>query len=257
MKQYLALVCVAALAACGGGGGGESPSTQPTPTNTGSVSTPNTPANPATPAAPQASGKQFYSWKNSAADAVTFDAADIKKVKIDGVEINLANVGGGSFNNDWRGNFGGIRSGNSNVPAGVSNYLVYNQSDNLAAGIITKDGNNFAFYNGKFTDAAQIPASGQAVYNAGVVQFNGLGSQTLGRSQITADFGAKTVSGTVSRDAAYGGNIALNANISGNKFASGAGAAAQVEGGFFGANAAEIGGIFKAGDTVGAFAGKK
>lgn len=256
MKQYLALVCVAALAACGGGGGGggESPSTQPTPTNTSSV---NTPANPATPAAPQASGKQFYSWQNSAADAVTFDAADIKKVKINGVEINLANVGGGSFNNDWRGNFGGIRSGNSNVPAGVSNYLVYNQSDNLAAGVITKDGNNFAFYNGKFTDAAQIPASGQAVYNAGVVQFNGLGSQTLGSSRITADFGAKKVTADISRDARYGGNIAIDANISGNKFASGAGAAAQVEGGFFGANAAEIGGIFKAGDTVGAFAGKK
>ncbi|MDO4906728.1 transferrin-binding protein-like solute binding protein [Neisseria sp.] len=248
MKNYLTLACLLVLAACGGGGGA-SPDTQSTPIGSNTAA-------PSAPAA-QTAGRQYYSWRNTAADAVTFDAADIKKLKIDGVEINLAEVGGGSFNNSWRGNFGGIRSGSANAPAGVSDWLVYNQSDNLAAGVITKGGNNFAFYNGKFTDTAQIPASGQAVYNAGVVQFNGLGSQTLGSTLITADFGAKTVSGNISRDAAYGGDIALNAGISGNKFASADGSATQVEGGFFGAGAAEIGGIFKAGDTVGAFAGRK
>ncbi|WP_373740657.1 transferrin-binding protein-like solute binding protein [Neisseria sp.] len=251
MKPYLALVCVAVLAACGSGGGSSAPATQSTPTNPSNQSSSNT-------ATPQnTSGKQFYSWKDSKADAVTFDSSNIKKIKVDGVDIDLATIGGGSFNNDWSGNFGGIRSGNANAPAGVSAWLVYNQSDNLAAGVLTRDGNNHAFYNGKFTDAAEMPASGQAVYNAGVVQFNGVGSQTLGSSRFTADFGAKKVTADISRDAHYGGNIAINADISGSKFASAAGAATQVEGGFFGKNAAEIGGIFKAGDTVGAFAGKQ
>lgn len=252
MKSYLALVCVAALAACGGGGGGGTPTTQSTPTN----NTPNQGSfGTATPQ--NASGKQFYSLKNSKADAVTFDSGNIKKIKVEGVDIDLATIGGGHFNTDWRGNFGGIRSGNANAPAGVSDWLVYNQSGNLVAGVVTKSGNNYAFYNGKFTDAAQIPVSGTAVYNAGVVQFNGLGSQTLGSSRFTADFGAKKVTADISRDARYGGNIAVNADIKGNKFASATGAATQVEGGFFGTNAAEIGGIFKAGETVGAFAGKK
>ncbi|MFC5920746.1 Slam-dependent surface lipoprotein [Neisseria weixii] len=252
MKQYLALLCVAALAACGGGGG-STPTTQSTPTNT-SNQTSSTAAN-----SQNASGRQFYSLYNSKADAVTFDSSNIKKIKIDGVDIDLATIGGGHFN-DWQGNFGGIRSGNANAPAGVSDWLVYNQSGDLVAGVVTKSGNNYAFYNGKFTDAAQMPASGKAVYNAGVVQFmqfNGLSSQTLSSSRFTADFGAKKVTADILRDARYGGNIAINADISGSKFASAAGAATQVEGGFFGANAAEIGGIFKNGETVGAFAGKK
>ncbi|WP_165010937.1 transferrin-binding protein-like solute binding protein [Neisseria yangbaofengii] len=249
MKQYLALLCVAALAACGGGGGG-TPTTQSTPTNTPNQTS-------STEASPQnISGKQFYSSQNSKADAVTFDNSNIKKIKINGVDIDLATIGGGNFNNDWRGNFGGIRSGNANAPAGVSDWLVYNQSDNLVAGVITQEGNNYAFYNGKFTDAEQIPAAGQSVYKAGVTYFSG-DRQVLSRTDVTADFGAKKVTAEIKRDAEFGGNIALNADIKGNKFASVTGAATQVEGGFFGANAAEIGGIFKAGETVGAFAGKK
>lgn len=250
MKQYLALLCVAALAACGGGGGsGSTPTTQSTPTNT-SNQTSSTTANPQ-----NTSGKQFYSSQNSKADAVAFDNNDIKKIKINGVDIDLATIGGGSFNNDWRGNFGGIRSGNANAPASVSDWLVYNQSDNLVAGVITQGGNNYAFYNGKFTDAAQIPTTGTSVYKAGVTYFGD--RQVLSRTDVTADFGAKKVTAQITRDAAFGGNIALNADIKGNKFVSATDAATQVEGGFFGANAAEIGGIFKAGNTVGAFAGKK
>ena len=248
MKHYLALLCIGALAACGvGGGGGSTPTTQATPTNT-SNQTSSTAANPQ-----NTSGKQFYSSHNSKADAVTFDNSNIKKIKVDGVDIDLATVGGGTFNGVWRASLG---SPSVFMPASVNNYAVYNQSDNLVAGTISKNGNDYAFYNGKFTDVAQIPVSGQSVYNASVVQFKG-SSQSFGSTRLTADFGAKKVTGDISRRADDGGNIAINADIKGNKFASATGAPTQVEGGFFGANAAEIGGIFKSGETVGAFAGKK
>lgn len=249
MKNYLISTCLLVLAACGSGGSGV-PNTQST--------------NSTAPVMPEirTSGKQFYSWKNSSADAVVFDDADIKKVKINGLEINLANVGGLNFNNDWRirlgggtGTIGSLNPDNGGLPDNVGSYAVYNQSDNLIAGIIYQNGNNFAFYNGNFTDMEQIPVSGQAVYNTRAVYFDGAASQTLTGSQITADFGAKTVSGNIPRH--EDDDIVLNANISGNKFTSPDGAATRVEGGFFGPRTAEIGGIFRNGDTVGAFAGKQ
>lgn len=261
MKPYLALLCAGTLAACGGGGG-SSPSTQPTPTT------------PAITSGTTA-GNQYYGWyynlNNSKPNAVTFDSSNIKKITVEGVEIDLAEVRGLAFNDDWHIRLGGGTSGISggtsgiNMPADVSSYIVYNKSDHLVVGALTKGGNNYAFYNGKFTDAAQMPVSGKALYNvsigylthSGVSDSHAWSSQTLTHAGLTADFGAKKLTGEISRDAEYGGNIAIDADITGSKFASTTGVAAQVEGGFFGPNAAEIGGIFRSGNSVGAFAGKK
>lgn len=200
---------------------------------------------------------QFYSTQNASATAITFDA-DIKKIKVDGVELDLDNAGGGIFNNAWRGNFGGIRSGQTSVPANIANHMVYNASENMVAGVVTTaSGNNYVFYNGRFTDAAQMPVSGRAVYNVGAATFTSGGSQMLSSNNLlTADFGTKKLTGELKSLESIG-NIAVNADINGNKFASANGAAAQVEGGFFGRAAEEIGGIFKQGNAVGAFAGKQ
>ena len=255
MKKVLALICTAALAACGGGGGGNStPSSQPTPNAgpsnppTSQPATPPSTTTPATPAVPT------DAQQTVGGNSIAIDNSNIKHIRVDGVDFDLTQSGGTSLNN-WKGKVPGFISGiASGEPKSVQKFLVNTASANATAGVLEVNGKKQAFFSGHFTPAAELP-KGQVHYSTSVASMHSGANYDITRTDLTANFDSKKLTGTISRDAKFGGDIAVNAQISGNKFDQSG--ATQVKGGFFGKNAAEVAGGFSNGNTVGAFVGSK
>ena len=273
MKKVLALICTATLAACGGGGGGgnSTPSSQSTPnagpSNPPTSQKPATPPSTTTPAKPE-TGKTPTAPKTPATPAVptaaqqtvggnsiAIDNSNIKHIRVDGVDFDLTQSGGVSLNNNWKGKVPGFISGiASGEPKSVQKFLVNTASANATAGVLEVNGKKQAFFSGHFTPAAELP-KGQVHYSTSVASMHSGANYNISRTELTANFDSKKLTGTISRNAEFGGNIAVNAQISGNKFDQSG--ATQVKGGFFGKNAAEVAGGFSSGNTVGAFVGSK
>lgn len=255
MKKVFALICTVTLAACGGGGGGNStPSSQPTPNAgpsnppTSQPATPPSTTTPATPAVPT------DAQQTVGGNSIAIDNSNIKHIRVDGVDFDLTQSGGISLNN-WKGKVPGFISGiASGEPKSVQKFLVNTASANATAGVLEVNGKKQAFFSGHFTPAAELP-KGQVHYNTSVASLHNGASYNITRTELTANFDSKKLTGTISRDAKFGDNIAVNAQISGNKFEQSG--ATQVKGGFFGKNAAEVAGGFSSGNTVGAFVGSK
>ena len=272
MKKVLALICTATLAACGGGGGGgnSTPSSQSTPnagpSNPPTSQKPATPPSTTTPAKPE-TGKTPTAPKTPAiptvpaaaqqtvgGNSIAIDNSNIKHIRVDGVDFDLTQRGGISLNN-WKGKVPGFISGiASGEPKSVQKFLVNTASANATAGVLEVNGKKQAFFSGHFTPAAELP-KGQVHYNTSVASMHSGANYDITRTELTANFDSKKLTGTISRDAKFGDNIAVNAQISGNKFEQSG--ATQVKGGFFGKNAAEVAGGFSSGNTVGAFVGSK
>ncbi|MDO5058436.1 MAG: transferrin-binding protein-like solute binding protein [Neisseria sp.] len=261
MKK-LALLTFSALmlAACGSGGGGSDENAQP---STGSTTTPAKPSKPDTakpnnnggnqPGKPAASNSNAHSLvSGNGSNTLSFpDAAKIRKIKVNGKTFDLTTVDfGAKVNDDWRVSSPNFLIKGKAAPQGIKSVAIWTGSQNATAGVIQTEGSDqrYGFFNGKPTNVAELP-KGKVTYHVSVISTkpNGL---SLTQTNIAADFAAKKLSGTV-------GNIALKADIKGNRFESAAGAATEVKGGFFGKNAAEVAGAFKNGDTVGAFGGGK
>ena len=255
MKKVFALICTVTLAACGGGGGGNStPSSQPTPNAgpsnppTSQPATPPSTTTPATPAVPT------DAQQTVGGNSIAIDNSNIKHIRVDGVDFDLTQSGGISLNN-WKGKVPGFASGiASGEPKSVQKFLVNTASANATAGVLEVNGKKQAFFSGHFTPAAELP-KGQVHYNTSVASMHSGANYDITRTELTANFDSKKLTGTISRDAKFGDNIAVNAQISGNKFEQSG--ATQVKGGFFGKNAAEVAGGFSNGNTVGAFVGSK
>ncbi|MDU4438110.1 MULTISPECIES: transferrin-binding protein-like solute binding protein [Neisseriaceae] len=270
MKKVLALICTATLAACGGGGGNSTPSSQSTPnagpSNPSTSQKPATPPSTKTPAKPE-TGKTPTTPKTPATPAVpaaaqqtvggnsiAIDNSNIKHIRVDGVDFDLTQSGGVSLNN-WKGKVPGFISGiASGEPKSVQKFLVNTASANATAGVLEVNGKKQAFFSGHFTPAAELP-KGQVHYNTSVASMHSGANYNITRTELTANFDSKKLTGIISRNAEFGGNIAVNAQISGNKFDQSG--ATEVKGGFFGKNAAEVAGGFSSGNTVGAFVGSK
>ena len=166
----------------------------------------------------------------------------------------MTQSGGVSLNN-WKGKVPGFISGiASGEPKSVQKFLVNTASANATAGVLEVNGKKQAFFSGHFTPAAELP-KGQVHYGASVASMHSGANYGIDRTELTANFDSKKLTGTIFRDAKFGGDIAVNAQISGNKFDQSG--ATQVKGGFFGKNAAEVAGGFSSGNTVGAFVGSK
>ena len=255
MKKVFALICTVTLAACGGGGGGNStPSSQPTPNAgpsnppTSQPATPPSTTTPATPAVPT------DAQQTVGGNSIAIDNSNIKHIRVDGVDFDLTQSGGVSLGN-WKGKVPGFTSGiASGEPKSVQKFLVNTASANATAGVLEVNGKKQAFFSGHFTPAAELP-KGQVHYNTSVASLHNGASYNITRTELTANFDSKKLTGTISRNAEFGGDIAVNAQISGNKFDQSG--ATQVKGGFFGKNAAEVAGGFSSGNTVGAFVGSK
>lgn len=253
MKKVLALICTVTLAACGGGGN-STPSSQPTPNAgpsnppTSQPATPPSTTTPATPAVPTAAQQTV------GGNSIAIDNSNIKHIRVDGVDFDLTQSGGTSLNN-WKGKVPGFISGiASGEPKSVQKFLVNTASANATAGVLEVNGKKQAFFSGHFTPAAELP-KGQVHYSTSVASMHSGANYDITRTDLTANFDSKKLTGTISRDAKFGGDIAVNAQISGNKFDQSG--ATQVKGGFFGKNAAEVAGGFSNGNTVGAFVGSK
>ena len=253
MKKVLALICTVTLAACGGGGN-STPSSQPTPNAgpsnppTSQPATPPSTTTPATPAVPT------NAQQTVGGNSIAIDNSNIKHIRVDGVDFDLTQSGGTSLNN-WKGKVPGFISGIvSGEPKSVQKFLVNTASANATAGVLEVNGKKQAFFSGHFTPAAELP-KGQVHYSTSVASMHSGANYDITRTELTANFDSKKLTGTISRDAKFGDNIAVNAQISGNKFEQSG--ATQVKGGFFGKNAAEVAGGFSSGNTVGAFVGSK
>lgn len=126
---------------------------------------------------------------------------------------------------------------------------------NLKFGVV----NGYAFAQGDVTAKSAVPTAGTATYAVdGVLVKNGV-PHTSTDTLLTADFGAKTLNGTVFNDNGNTVTIA-NARIEGNEFSGSAmhnGARAELDGHFYGPNAAELGGVYGSAGFSGAFGGKK
>lgn len=255
MKKVFALICTVTLAACGGGGGGNStPSSQPTPNAgpsnppTSQPATPPSTTTPATPAVPT------DAQQTVGGNSIAIDNSNIKHIRVDGVDFDLTQSGGISLNN-WKGKVPGFASGiASGEPKSVQKFLVNTASANATAGVLEVNGKKQAFFSGHFTPAADLP-KGQVHYSTSVASLHNGANYNITRTELTANFDSKKLTGTISRNAEFGGDIAVNAQISGNKFDQSG--ATEVKGGFFGKNAAEVAGGFSNGNTVGAFIGSK
>ena len=187
-------------------------------------------------------------------NSIAIDNSNIKHIRVDGVDFDLTQSGGVSLNN-WKGKVPGFISGiASGEPKSVQKFLVNTASANATAGVLEVNGKKQAFFSGHFTPAAELP-KGQVHYNTSVASMHSGANYNITRTELTANFDSKKLTGTISRNAEFGGNIAVNAQISGNKFDQSG--ATQVKGGFFGKNAAEVAGGFSSGNTVGAFVGSK
>ena len=290
MKKVLALICTATLAACGGGGGGgnstpssqstpnagpsnpptsQKPATPPstttpakpeagkTPTTPKTSTPPKTPTNPKTPTAPKTPATPTVptaEQQTVGGNSIAIDNSNIKHIRVDGVDFDLTQSGGVSLNN-WKGKVPGFISGiASGEPKSVQKFLVNTASANATAGVLEVNGKKQAFFSGHFTPAADLP-KGQVHYSTSVASLHNGENSNISRTELTANFDSKKLTGTISRKAEFGGDIAVNAQISGNKFDQSG--ATEIKGGFFGKNAAEVAGGFSSGNTVGAFVGSK
>ncbi|MDO4433251.1 MAG: transferrin-binding protein-like solute binding protein [Alysiella sp.] len=198
------------------------------------------------------------------------DASNIHQITVNGITFDLARVGK-TFSNGWGLYQGQLNHNDSQAPAGVSRATVWNGSNNVTVGVLSvssnpSDKNNqhtqdFAFFNGKFTDINQIPQHGSIKYDIRAAHHtyqngNNVIQGILPPSVLTANFDTKELSGTISRESQYGGNI--KATIQSNGFEPKTGESTVVKGRFFGNNATEeISGISQNNNTIGAFHGKQ
>lgn len=265
-KFGLTIMAAAVVAACGssGGGGNDSPSptanNAATNTNTTDKSTSGTTGGTSSNAGTSNSGtSRPVSRDDDMGEAVRirdgedFDiakSADYKtRLVVDGKTIPIALPGFSS---------GGFTSVSGSTINGVKydQFVVSGTKfSNLKFGVV--DG--YAFAQGDVTAKSAVPTTGTATYAVdGVLAKNGVTATSTG-TVLTADFGAKTLNGTVfNRDKDT--VTVTNARIDGNEFSGSAmhnGARAELDGHFYGPIASELGGVYGSAAFSGAFGGKK
>lgn len=245
MKKHtlgLSIATILLLAACGGGGSDDNSPADPN--NGGSNN--NTPSVPkiSSPAAPTNKVSGTYQGK---AYIIPVNGDTGKAENIGGNNIATPTIGGQQIATEIPNISGGGRTfiSNSNIFGKSYRFFVVsgrNELPNSRFGYINEGDKDYIFSHGTLT--TNMPTSGTAKYNGEAV-LGRSASGTLGTANITADFGQKTLAGSITRskDSDINFNqIDLNATISGNSF-SGDGAV-KTNGNFYGNNAAEVGGIF-------------
>ena len=257
IKIGAVLAAILSLAACGGGGGSS--------ITTSSSSTP-TPAPRPTPApspapAPSAQYQGVHltagSTEAHTALAQAYNSNTLNEIQVGSrtVTVKYQGVSSGEFTNIGTRDNKMIASDRS---LSYSRFGAYFGPDKSAAEIANgarATQTNDVFSMGQVT--TNMPTTGTAVYNG-----LSLGSRTgdvygEGTSRFNVNFGAKTISGTVS-NAAYSAD--LRGTISGASF-SGAHNGVNMSGNFYGPNAAELGGVYNGTSNgrsvVGSFGAKR
>ena len=259
IKIGAVLAAILTLAACGGGGGSSiTTSSSSTPTPAPRPTPPPTPTPTPAPSA-QYQGVHLTAGSNQAhtARAQAYNSNTLNEIQVGSRTVTVKYQGISS------GTFGTFNTRNQNVTSSdgslsYSRFGAYFGADKTDAEIANGSRStqtNKVFSMGQIT--TNMPTTGTAVYNG-----LSLGSRTgdvydEGTSRFNVDFGAKTISGTVS-NATYSAD--LRGTISGASF-SGAHNGVNMSGNFYGPNAAELGGVYNgtsnSKSVVGSFGAKR
>ena len=255
VKFSLTALAAFTLAACGSSGGSSdntaAPSneqkTQATPSKT------NLPTQNSTKANQTVTGSAFVI---SGQD----DKVQVKNVKFNDANINQLEVDGQTITLTYPGIYAGSWQRINNTAVCCGKYANVRMGVSLSNGPTEKD---ILFYNGAPTQ--NMPVTGLASYKGDSIilsdDISDDSDAVAGQSSFDVDFGAKTLSGSITANNVP--TINISANISGNSFEGTAKSTkltdGAVEGKFYGNNAVELGGLAKANDNSwgAGFVGKK
>ena len=255
VKFSLTALAAFTLAACGSSGGSSdntaAPSneqkTQATPSKT------NLPTQNSTKANQTVTGSAFVI---SGQD----DKVQVKNVKFNNANINQLEVDGQTITLTYPGIYAGSWQRINNTAVCCGKYANVRMGVSLSNGPTEKD---ILFYNGIPTQ--NMPVTGLASYKGdSIILSDDIGDdsdEVAGQSSFDVNFGAKTLSGSITANNAP--TINISANISGNSFEGTAKSTkltdGAVEGKFYGNDATELGGLAKANDNSwgAGFVGKK
>ena len=255
VKFSLTALAAFTLAACGSSGGSSdntaAPSneqkTQATPSKT------NLPTQNSTKANQTVTGSAFVI---SGQD----DKVQVKNVKFNNANINQLEVDGQTITLTYPGIYAGSWQRINNTAVCCGKYANVRMGVSLSNGPTEKD---ILFYNGIPTQ--NMPVTGLASYKGDSIilsdDISDDSDAVAGQSSFDVDFGAKTLSGSITANNVP--TINISANISGNSFEGTAKSTkltdGAVEGKFYGNNAVELGGLAKANDNSwgAGFVGKK
>ena len=255
VKFSLTALAAFTLAACGSSGGSSdntaAPSneqkTQATPSKTNLPTQNSTKANQTvTGSAVVISGQD--------------DKVQVKNVKFNDANINQLEVDGQKITLTYPGIYAGSWQRINNTAVCCGKYANVRMGVSLSKGPTEKD---ILFYNGAPTQ--NMPVTGLASYKGDSIilsdDISDDSDAVAGQSSFDVDFGAKTLSGSITANNVP--TINISANISGNSFEGTAKSTkltdGAVEGKFYGNNAVELGGLAKANDNSwgAGFVGKK
>ena len=255
VKFSLTALAAFTLAACGSSGGSSdntaAPSneqkTQATPSKT------NLPTQNSTKANQTVTGSAFVVSEQD-------DKVQVKNVKFNDANINQLEVDGQKITLTYPGIYAGSWQRINNTAVCCGKYANVRMGVSLSNGPTEKD---ILFYNGAPTQ--NMPVTGLASYKGDSIilsdDISDDSDAVAGQSSFDVDFGAKTLSGSITANNAP--TINISANISGNSFEGTAKSTkltdGAVEGKFYGNNAVELGGLAKANDNSwgAGFVGKK
>ena len=256
VKFSLTALAAFTLAACGSSGGGNSDNTaaashdqktQVTPSKT------NLPTQNSTKANQTVTGSAFVLSEQD-------DKVQVKNVKFNDANINQLEVDGRKITLIYPGIYAGNWQRINNTAVCCGKYANVRMGVSSSNGPTEKD---ILFYNGIPTQ--NMPVTGLASYKGdSIILSDDIGDDSdavAGQSSFDVDFGAKTLSGSITANNVP--TINISANISGNSFEGTAKSTkltdGAVEGKFYGNNAVELGGLAKANDNSwgAGFVGKK
>ena len=255
VKFSLTALAAFTLAACGSSGGSSDNTaaashdqkTQVTPSKT------NLPTQNSTKANQTFTGSAFVLSEQD-------DKVQVKNVKFNDANINQLNVDGQKITLTCPGIYSGGWQRVNNTAVCCGKYANVRMGVSLSKGPTEKD---ILFYNGAPTQ--NMPVTGLASYKGDSIilsdDISDDSDAVAGQSSFDVDFGAKTLSGSITANNVP--TINISANISGNSFEGTAKSTkltdGAVEGKFYGNNAVELGGLAKANDNSwgAGFVGKK
>lgn len=256
VKFSLTALAAFTLAACGSSGGSSSDNTA-APSN--EQKTQVTPSKTNLPT--QNSTKENQTFTGSAfVISEQDDKVQVKNVKFNDANINQLNVDGRKITLIYPGIYAGSWQRINNTAVCCGKYANVRMGVSLSKGPTEKD---ILFYNGAPTQ--NMPVTGLASYKGDSIilsdDISDDSDAVAGQSSFDVDFGAKTLSGSITANNVP--TINISANISGNSFEGTAKSTkltdGAVEGKFYGNNAVELGGLAKANDNSwgAGFVGKK
>ena len=188
------------------------------------------------------------------------DKVQVKNVKFNNANINQLEVDGQTITLTYPGIYAGSWQRINNTAVCCGKYANVRMGVSLSNGPTEKD---ILFYNGIPTQ--NMPVTGLASYKGdSIILSDDIGDDSdavAGQSSFDVDFGAKTLSGSITANNVP--TINISANISGNSFEGTAKSTkltdGAVEGKFYGNDATELGGLAKANDNSwgAGFVGKK